>query len=193
VIADLLERAYRDMDKSTGMFPSDWTCKGCGKVLNADGGHPAELYAGTFNGLCYACTGRSGFVVETFEDGCQLWSYPPHCPSWRRDRETAYGYADCPDCKGSGRVAPSRGQFGPIPKHCSDCLARHYKKGDKYDTRDVFSREDLTYDERVLRAYHAATGHEPPPAPEEPKFLAQWQYRGTPKERKALKEELLHG
>ena len=37
-----------------GMYPQH-ECSGCGKLLNADGGHPAELYAGTYTGLCYEC------------------------------------------------------------------------------------------------------------------------------------------
>lgn len=34
-------------------------CNRCGKPLNKDGGHPAELYAGTYTGLCYGCQNSS--------------------------------------------------------------------------------------------------------------------------------------
>lgn len=110
-----------------GMLPDWFFCTGCGKQLNADGNHPAELYAGTFNGLCYGCTSRGAYVAKTCAlDGALLVSWPPHCPSWRRDRETFIAYPDCTACGGlgvSGRGSSTGG--GTYPLHCGLCSARH--------------------------------------------------------------------
>lgn len=122
-VEQLYERAFRYMDSSTGMFPEGWTCVRCGRELNADGWHPAELYAGTFNGLCYPCTGEKAYVVEVEEDGCQVWSYPPHCPSWRRDRETYRGYSECEVCCGTG-LQGDHGWHGR--RYCVPCFKRRF-------------------------------------------------------------------
>lgn len=125
-IETALKRAFKDMDPHTGMFPEDWTCLRCGKVLNADGGHPAELYAGTFTGLCYPCTSAGPFVVSIAElDGAQKVSWPPHCPAWRRDRETFYGYPDCETCKGFGVAGARRGYQAPRLR-CEACSNRYW-------------------------------------------------------------------
>jgi hypothetical protein len=109
-----------------GMYPPH-PCKGCGKPLNADGGHPAELYAGTYTGLCYACERKGPLVVATFEDGCKLVSHPPHCPAWRRDREEYYWFEGCGQCQ-QGRVWVSRAysEGGPYTQSCPACAPRHY-------------------------------------------------------------------
>lgn len=124
-IAATLKTAYAEMDPSTGMFPADWTCKVCGKVLNADGGHPAELYAGTYSGLCYACERGPAYVVPDSElpDGGRLVSHPPACPSWRRDRTTHWGYPDCEECKGQG-ARKRYGHNGDYTEYCRACMAR---------------------------------------------------------------------
>ena len=91
-----------------GMLPQQ-DCQRCGKPLNTDGGHPAELYAGTFTGLCYKCEREGPYVVKTYSaDGAQRISYPPSCPSWRRDRVEHIAYPDCPQCKGTGRIYVDR-------------------------------------------------------------------------------------
>lgn len=109
-----------------GMYPQH-PCTGCGRPLNADGGRPAELYAGTYTGLCYACERKGPFVVATFEDGCQLVSHPPHCPAWRRDREMYHWYEGCDQCQ-QGRVWVSRAfsEGGPYTRSCPVCAPRHY-------------------------------------------------------------------
>jgi hypothetical protein len=180
--SSVISRLFPEMDPSTGMFPEGWICLSCGKRLNADGNHPAELYAGTFNGLCYACTSAPGFVARVLPDGCQLWSYPPHCPSWRRDRERAYGYPDCGTCKGSGRI--SHGSWTSPPRHCDDCFDRHFKRG-QYDTRSFFSR-GIPRAEAERLTYIAEMGREPP----EPVDDWQFNFRGTPRERAALRAQL---
>lgn len=118
------------MDPKTGMLPASLFCIGCGKTLNADGGHPAELYAGTFNGLCYGCTGRPAFVARISAlDGCREVSWPPHCPSWRRDREKHWAYADCTTCGGMGLELTPSGyvdrRTSEAGHYCRLCLARY--------------------------------------------------------------------
>jgi hypothetical protein len=124
-VAELLERAYRDMDPSTGMFPADWTCRVCGKRLNADGHHPAELYAGTFTGLCYGCERGAAYVVPDSElpDGARRVSHPPSCPSWRRDRTEHWAYPDCEECGGMG-ARMRYGRNGQYTEYCRPCLTR---------------------------------------------------------------------
>lgn len=109
-----------------GMYPQH-PCRVCGRPLNHDGNYPAELYAGTYTGICYACERTGPFVVTTFEDGCQLVSHPPHCPAWRRTREEYYWYEGCGQCQ-RGRVWVSRAgsQGGPYTRSCPTCAPRHY-------------------------------------------------------------------
>ena len=109
-----------------GMLPPQ-NCQRCGKPLNGDGNHPAELYAGTFTGLCYGCQNERPYVTKVYAaDGAQRISYPPHCPSWRRDREEYTGYPDCPECGGKGRMYVDRSwrSGGGYHKSCERCLER---------------------------------------------------------------------
>jgi len=109
-----------------GMLPPQ-DCQRCGKPLNADGGHPAELYAGTFTGLCYTCEREGPYVVKTYSaDGARRISYPPSCPSHRRDREEHIAYPDCHQCKGTGRITVDRPwrTGGGYHKPCDACLQR---------------------------------------------------------------------
>jgi hypothetical protein len=124
-IAETLKSAYADMDPKTGMFPADWSCKACGVQLNADGGHPAELYAGTFTGLCYRCERSGPYVVPGSElpDGARLMSWPPSCPSWRRNRTEHWSYPDCPECKGQG-ARMRYGHMNQWTEYCRACSAR---------------------------------------------------------------------
>lgn len=110
-----------------GMLPRR-NCERCGKPLNQDGAHPAELYAGTFTGLCYVCERAGGYALETYRDGAKRISYPPHCPSWRRDREEYTAYEDCTECNGTGRHAISRdySKGGSYPVQCKACSERYY-------------------------------------------------------------------
>ena len=113
---------------SQGMLPKH-CCKNCGKPLNADGGHPAELYAGTYTGLCYSCERGPAFVYKIDPlDNVQHWDFPPHCPAWRRDREYFIGYAGCPKCSGTGAIMISRpdGQGGNYRKQCEICSDKYY-------------------------------------------------------------------
>lgn len=112
----------------TGMYPAH-PCKQCGRQLNADGDHPAELYAGTYTGLCYQCE-RSGerLLAVARLDGAETWEFPPHCPSWRRARERFIGFTGCAECGGKGRLWVGRAdaQGGSYSKQCEACSARFW-------------------------------------------------------------------
>lgn len=115
------------MDPSTGMYPSTWTCRGCGCPLNADGFHPAELYAGTYTGLCYDCERKPFFVASTYAlDGAMRVSYPPSRPSWRRDREEFVAYADCETCGGGGIGSVDSLRGSTYRHYCAACHDRFY-------------------------------------------------------------------
>jgi hypothetical protein len=107
-----------------GMYPQHPCCE-CGKPLNADGGHPAELYAGTYTGLCYACERKGPSVVSVYEDGGKLVSHPPSCPSHSRYRDEYFWYEDCRVCR-MGRVSVSRplSQGGSYGCYCAACMRR---------------------------------------------------------------------
>jgi len=111
-----------------GMLPAH-NCKQCGKPLNADGGHPAELYAGTYTGLCYSCERSDERLIKTDPlDGCQTWEFPPHSPAWRRTRERFLGFTGCKTCSGKGRLWIGRAdsQGGSYTQQCPDCSARYW-------------------------------------------------------------------
>jgi hypothetical protein len=111
---------------SHGKLPPDAFCTECGKQLDADGGHPAEMYLGTYNGLCYGCTSRGPYVARVAVlDGCQEVSWPPASPSYRRDRASHFGYPDCQACDGLGLVKPVYRGYDTGGKACEACLARY--------------------------------------------------------------------
>jgi hypothetical protein len=128
VVKQALAAITKDMDPSTGMYPDGWRCTGCGAELNADGGHPAELYAGTYTGLCCGCERKPYFVVAGSElpDGGRQVSHPPHCPSWRRSREEYWSYENCAECGGAGMRMIHRHDAcgGPYPMYCRTCMDR---------------------------------------------------------------------
>ena len=111
-----------------GMLTKVPVCRGCGKTLNADGGHSAELYAGTYTGLCYDCERRGPVVIDTLVSEARVWSCPPHCPSWRRDREQFFQFEGC-SCD-HGRTWETSRSFGVsnrYPVQCRICSSRHYQ------------------------------------------------------------------
>jgi len=108
-----------------GMLPKGLKCQRCGKELD-DGtrGYPAELYAGTYTGLCYACTGAGPYVVRVHVyDDAMVVSHPPACPSWRRDRTEHFAYADCDQCHGRGAFK-RWGRNGHYMDYYKACLDR---------------------------------------------------------------------
>lgn len=114
-----------------GMLGSEGSipCNRCGEPLNPHGHRPAELYAGTYTGLCYRCQNSSAFCTHVeLLDMAEHWEFPPHCPSWRRDRESYVGYSDCNDCDGRGSkwVSRSDPQGGSYRTYCDACFSRYY-------------------------------------------------------------------
>src|SRR5438128_1995499 len=107
---DLLTRA--GADPRTGMLLPR-ACTNCGRLLNADGGHPAELYLGTYTGLCDDCVRAGPFTVTRFGDVAAV-SHPPHAPSWRRNRESYLHWLGCaaPRCQW-GRIMIDRRDAAP--------------------------------------------------------------------------------
>ncbi len=111
-----------------GMYPQH-NCSDCGKSLNADGGHPAELYAGTYTGLCYDCERKPQVTMRKYtRDNALMVSCPPLCPSHRRDRETFHVYADCPDCAGVVKTEWHSGHPWGYTSYvrCTTCRERFY-------------------------------------------------------------------
>lgn len=106
-------------------------CESCGQALRGEGsGWDFESYAGTYTGMCYSCTNKGPFVVKDFGEGLKLWSFPPHCPSWRRNRETYFGVEGCSKCGGQGRIMvhQSFSLGGCYPKYCTDCMDVYVNK-----------------------------------------------------------------
>jgi hypothetical protein len=142
-----------------GMLPEDWPCLRCGRKLNADGGHPAELYAGTWNGLCYPCTSAGPYIEKiSWLDGCRKVSWPPHCPSWRRTREDHYAYPGCETCKGLGIVPGTRSagyRAGESCKPCRDRMNGNPVRKGCWDASEQLMRD---WQERFGQALLAAQG-----------------------------------
>jgi hypothetical protein len=134
-----------------GFLPEGITCKKCGKELSGENGpRPAESYLGTYTGLCYKCSFEAPYIVEVHSDGAITWSYPPHCPNWRRDREEATGYPNCPTCEGSGRIYVPRDfkRGGPYYKYCEECFNLFYNYPKRYEqTRDYDAWRDEIWDQ----------------------------------------------
>jgi len=113
-----------------GFLPKGVKCKQCGAVLEGEGeGRPAESYLGTYNGLCYPCTGKGPyFTGEVLVSGAKVYSHPPSCPSWRRDRTTYYFFEDCTVCQFGSVRKYSPGPFGgSYNSQCDACSKRHYE------------------------------------------------------------------
>jgi hypothetical protein len=78
-----------------GMY-SQRDCEHCGQPLNAEGRRPAELYAGTYTGICTTCQDAQPYVVAYYPlDQAIKISYPPSLPAHRRDREEFTAYQEC--------------------------------------------------------------------------------------------------
>ncbi len=112
------------MDRN-GMYPQH-PCRRCGAMLNADGYHASELYAGVgcYTGLCDACKNAPMTVVWTYRDGAVRLEYPPGGPSGRRNRQHYTAYPDCTQCKGEGYRWGSNVTGWPMRHYCEPCLRR---------------------------------------------------------------------
>src|SRR3954453_15607353 len=121
-----MEGRLTKMEKWDGMYPQH-PCKKCGKMLNADGGHPAELYAGcsSYTGLCDKCA-RGPAYIEYVDllDGAITWNCPPGMYG-KRARETYHSYAGCGTCKGTGRTK-FHGRYESFDHQCKDCSDGYY-------------------------------------------------------------------
>lgn len=138
----------RDWD---GFIPGPVHCRRCRALLHGQGsGYPAETYLGTYNGLCYPCTGRPPEVVGHYSDGAVLVDHPPHCPSWRRSRERFFAWADCQTCQGLG-VKWKYGQHGRYPTQCADCRDRRYGTWHAYTKRQRAIRDEIEQLEKAAK------------------------------------------
>lgn len=149
-----IQGAFAGMD-SRGFFPAQ-PCKKCGAALQgADSGRPAELYAGTYTGLCYPCMNGSAFLLETdVVTGVQTWSHPPHCPAWRRDRETFLWFPDCSNTKcehGHVYVSRSDGAGGSYYVQCEPCGKRHWEHPVKVAEEECRKRLSAAHTAWALR------------------------------------------
>lgn len=129
-----------------GYLP-DHDCKGCGKPLQGEmSGRPAELYAGTYTGLCYGCERAPARAIGRLLTGAYETEHPPSSPSWRRDRERFLWFADCvnPRCrKGAVQVYRSGAFGGSYRAQCDHCSARHHEHPVIVEMK---AREDAEWD-----------------------------------------------
>lgn len=115
-----------------GFIPDDVIipCKFCGNNLESkDSGYPASRYFGTLNGLCNKCTYSCPFLKKRYSDEAEIWSFPPHCPSWRRNRETYIKYNSCKNklCNhGSVYISRPDAYGGSYLIQCSTCSQKYY-------------------------------------------------------------------
>lgn len=122
-------------------------CKHCGNTLRGqDSGYPAELYLGTYTGLCYPCTSAPVWLMGSYDTGAVRYSYAPECPSWRRDRQEYIAFVDCNVCMGRGYVTLCNTSPFAVShrQYCNTCWDRHYA-----DEREYHRQWD---EERAIRA-----------------------------------------
>jgi hypothetical protein len=142
---------------SQGMFTVPLDCVRCGKRLNGDGNHPAEIHAGTFTGLCYGCTAAGPYIEKVAVlDGARKVSWPPFCPSWRRDREGHIAYPGCGGCNGQGIIPGTRVMLDRPGDYCPACTRRY----DAHPLRAMDSRYGRLLRERAQAVYDRALRRE---------------------------------
>ena len=114
-----------------GFYPPH-NCRNCGLPLSGENGpRPAELYAGTYTGLCYKCQSIAKAVVHTSHlDGAMHISYRAQNYSGLGSRVCYVAYADCPVCNGNGRI---KGEYNRNAccysyRHCMTCHHRYYEE-----------------------------------------------------------------
>lgn len=119
--------SFTPMDEN-GFLPPQ-PCRRCGRQLEGEGsGRPAELYAGTFTGLCNGCTNAPDYSMSDPGDPkANIVSCSPALPSWRRDRETFVAFADCPYCLGHGYAWRS-GSTHRWRQQCDVCADRRWNR-----------------------------------------------------------------
>ena len=160
------------MTRFSGFYPVHF-CKQCSAVLGGTNhgtaddpsyDRPAELYMGTYTGLCYSCQNAEVTIIEVYPDSAKLKEYPPHCPSWRRDRERYTAFDDCAECGGKGFkwVVRADALGGSYPVHCEACNRRHnakeYARRDREEARDkLIARAREIEAETRSKAYKGVT------------------------------------
>ena len=67
-------------------------------------------------------------MTDTLVSGARVWSCPPHCPEWRRDREQFFQFEGC-DCDHGREWRTERGVWvtNRYPAQCSKCSGKHYQ------------------------------------------------------------------
>ena len=149
-VMDAYKEQILDRMDDKGMLPV-CKCAGCDKELNADGSHPAERYAGTFNGLCYDCTNKGPIAMGKNPQGATIWNCPPHCPSWRRDRETFFQFDGCDCDHGRQWYERSNSQGGRYPLHCQKCLERYQTHPVTIAARDIEEKNRKIFNDWVQK------------------------------------------
>lgn len=121
-------------------FLPEHPCRTCGRILRGMGtGYPAELYAGTYTGLCYPCTNAVPYMVSESVDEI-VWSWPPSEPAHRRDRER---YVQVKGC------ACDRGRYRRSA--CAKCSALRFWRDHLRDFRRSCERRVHQISEQLER------------------------------------------
>jgi hypothetical protein len=136
-------------------------CPECGEKTAARA-QPAELYGGTYTGLCQSCVSKGPYLDETRPaepSGARWWSHPPHCPSWRRDRES-FLYFEGADCCRFGRLNVPRadtrgGDYGKQCEKCRDRHERHPVVQETYKQEHLLRAAQLEWRKRMSAEYVA--------------------------------------
>jgi hypothetical protein len=137
------------------------TCKRCGVVMGGrfDGigwDRPAEIYAGTYTGLCDKCMYEKDYTVKEYGCDAKLISVPPDCPSWRRNRKEFIAYSDCETCKGSSWVWKRSGAWGERYKaQCETCWRKYYDHPRRMFRRKYIEAERLNIVELMDMGFNA--------------------------------------
>lgn len=138
-----------------GFYPQH-DCKRCGKPLHgADSGYPAELYAGTYTGLCYPCTAEKPYLVHvSLLDGAMTYNHPPSNSAYRRNRENYVYYDGCSCNLGAVRKSGRYGDYYTL--QCEDCSRIYYTEPWRvwYNNivRKMWRAAENTYNNRMIKA-----------------------------------------
>lgn len=130
-------------------------CIKCGKELNPNGYRPAELYVGTYTGLCYTCQNGPAYIESVDNlDGARFVSHPPYRPAWRRDRVLYITYEGCGECSGTGRVVVQQSfrLGGSYPAQCELCMKRYVS----HPTRQWIQKRHNRIYTSAVNDYHRA-------------------------------------
>lgn len=154
-----IAKVYKIMFDSQGYYPPH-NCQSCNTpLMGENSGRPAELYAGTYTGLCYKCQSKPSAVIYVHPlDECQKISYPPHNPAWRRDRETFLAYADCSECKGAGMILQpyNPDTWSCSYEQCDSCLERYYANPIRKAYHDELASVRRHLNDEQMRLYQEA-------------------------------------